>query len=152
MTPDGARGDLVTLAACCLDAGAAELGERLDRLGFTARERDVTVAAATRARPLAPVMGGMDRPSALWALLRREAPETVALAGALGAPEAARRWFEELRGARLAIAGEDLVAAGLEGRAIGRALEAATGAMLDGEAPDRDAQLAVALAAAGEPA
>jgi tRNA nucleotidyltransferase (CCA-adding enzyme) len=147
LAPEDARADLVALAACCLDAGAAELGDRLDRLEFTARERDVTVAAATRARPLAPVMGGMDRPSALWALLRREAPETVALAGALGAPEAARRWFDELRGARLAIAGEDLLAAGLAGPAIGRALEAATGAMLDGEAPGRDAQLAAALAA-----
>jgi tRNA nucleotidyltransferase (CCA-adding enzyme) len=150
LTPDDARADLVALAACCLDAGAAELGERLDRLEFTARERDVAVAAATRARPLAPVMGGMDRASALWVLLRREAPETVALAGALGARDAARRWLEELRRARLAIAGEDLMAAGLEGPAIGRALEAATGAMLDGEAPDRDAQLAAALAAAAE--
>jgi hypothetical protein len=97
-------------------------------------------------------MIGMDRPSALWALLRREAPETVALAGALGAPEAAERWLRELRHARPAIAGEDLIAAGLAGPAIGRALEAATGAMLDGEAPDRDAQLAAALAASAETA
>jgi tRNA nucleotidyltransferase (CCA-adding enzyme) len=146
LTPADARADLVALAACCLDAGAAELAERLDRLEFTARERDVAVAAATRARSLAPVMGGMDRPSALWALLRREAPETVALAGALGAPEAARRWLSELRGARLAIDGDDLLAAGLSGPAIGRALDAAMGAALDGEAGDREAQLAVALA------
>ena len=90
-------------------------------------------------------MGGMDRPSALWALLRREAPETVALAGALGAPDAARRWLDELRGARLAIDGDDLLAAGLSGPAIGRALDAAMGAVLDGEAGDREAQLAVAL-------
>jgi tRNA nucleotidyltransferase (CCA-adding enzyme) len=150
LTPPDAREDLVALSACCLEAGAGELAERLDAYEFTARERDVVVAAATRARSLEPVMAGMDRPSALWALLRREAPETVALAGALGAPEAARRWLEELRGARLAIAGDDLLAAGLEGPAIGRALEAATGAMLDGEAPDREAQLAAALEGAGE--
>ena len=98
LTPVDARADLVALAACCLDAGATELAQRLDRLEFTARERDIVVAAATRARSLAPVMGGLDRPSALWALLRREAPETVALAGALGAPDAARRWLDDLRG------------------------------------------------------
>jgi tRNA nucleotidyltransferase (CCA-adding enzyme) len=147
LTPPDARADLVALAACCLDAGAAELSERLDRLEFTARERELTVAAASRARSLAPVMGGMDRPSALWALLRREAPETVALAGALGAPDAARRWLSELRDARLAIDGDDLLAAGLSGPAIGRALDAAMGAALDGEALDRETQLAAALQA-----
>ncbi|MEA2134932.1 MAG: hypothetical protein QOC68_2841 [Solirubrobacteraceae bacterium] len=146
LTPEDARADLVALAACCLDAAAAELAQRLDELAFTARERETVVAAASRARSLAPVMGGMDRPSALWALLRREAPETVALAGALGAPDAAGRWLSELRGTRLAIDGDDLLAAGLSGPAIGRALDAAMGAALDGEAGDREAQLAVALA------
>src|SRR5215210_176557 len=76
LAPEDARDDLVALAACCLDAGAAELAERLDRLEFTARERELAVAAATRARSLSPVMGGMDRPSALWSLLRNEAPAT----------------------------------------------------------------------------
>ena len=147
LTPADARADLVALAACCLDAGAGELGERLDWLEFTARERDITVAAATRARSLAPVMGGMDSASGLWALLRGERPETVALAGGLGAREAARKWFEEVRGVRLAIDGDDLLAAGLSGPAIGRALDAAMGAALDGEAADREAQLAVALQA-----
>ena len=147
LAPSDARADLVALAACCLDAGAGELAERLDWLEFTARERDITVAAATRARSLAPVMGGMDTRSGLWALLRRETPETVALAGGLGARQAARRWFEEVRGVRLAIDGDDLVDAGLSGPAVGRALEAAMGALLDGEARDREAQLAVALRA-----
>jgi len=145
LTPRDARADLVALAACVLDAGAGELAERLDGLEFTARERDIVVAAATRARSLAPVMGGMDSASGLWALLRREAPETVALAGGLGAREAARKWLEELRVVRLAIDGDDLVAAGLSGPAVGRALEAAMGALLDGDAGDRDAQLTVAL-------
>ncbi len=147
LTPDGARADLVALAACCLDAGAGELAERLDWLEFTARERDIVVAAATRARSLAPVMGGIDSASGLWALLRREAPETVALAGGLDAREAARKWFDEVRGIRLAIDGDDLVAAGLSGPAVGRALDAAMAAALDGEAVDRAAQLAVALQA-----
>ncbi|MEO8688409.1 MAG: hypothetical protein ABI611_09345 [Solirubrobacteraceae bacterium] len=147
LTPDGARADLVALAACCLDAGAGELAERLDWLEFTARERDIVVAATTRARSLAPVMGGIDSASGLWALLRREAPETVALAGGLDAREAARKWFDEVRGIRLAIDGDDLVAAGLSGPAVGRALDAAMAAALDGEAVDRAAQLAVALQA-----
>jgi tRNA nucleotidyltransferase (CCA-adding enzyme) len=149
LTPHDARADLVALAACCVDASAPALAERLDAFEFPARERDTVVAAATRARALAPVLGGLEEPSAIWALLRREAPETVALAGALGAPEPARRWLEELRHAKLAITGDDLVAAGLEGPAIGAALDAATAALLDGEALEREAQLAAALAAGG---
>ncbi|HYH89251.1 MAG TPA: hypothetical protein VEX67_08455, partial [Solirubrobacteraceae bacterium] len=147
LTPHDARADLVALAACCLDASAPALAERLDGFEFPARERDTIVAAATRARALAPVLGGLESPSAIWALLRREAPETVALAGALGAPDPARRWLEQLRHAKLAITGDDLVAAGLEGPAVGAALDAATAALLDGEADGREAQLAAALAA-----
>ncbi len=146
LTPHDGRADLVALAACCLDASAPVLAERLDGFELPARERDTVVAAATRARGLAPVLGGMEEPSGIWALLRRETPETVALAGGLGASENARRWLEELRHAKLAITGDDLVAAGLEGPAIGRALDAATAAMLDGEAGDREAQLKAALA------
>jgi hypothetical protein len=145
LTPDDARSDLVALAACCLDAGAAELAERLDWLGFAAREREIVVAAASRARSLAPVMGGIDNASGLWALLRREAPETVALAGGLGARAAARTWLDEVRRVQLAIDGDDLIAAGLSGPAVGRALEAAMAAALDGEAPDRESQLRVAV-------
>ena len=70
LTPHDARADLVALAACCLDASAPALAERLDAFEFPARERDTTVAAATRARALAPVLGGLESPSAIWALLR----------------------------------------------------------------------------------
>ena len=146
LTPDDGRPDLVALAACQLDASAPALAARLDAFEYPARERDVVVAAATRARALAPVLGGTEEASALWTLLRRETPETVALAGALSAPDAARRWLEDLRHRRLEITGDDLLAAGLEGPAIGRALDAATVAMLDGGAEGRDAQLAAALA------
>ena len=150
LTPHDARADLVALAACLLDASAPALAARLDAFEFTARERDTVVAAATRARAIAPVLGGTEGGSAIWTLLRREAPETVALAGALGAPEAARLWLEQLRHRKLAITGDDLLAEGLEGPAIGRALDAATAAMLDGEAEGREAQLAAALAAPPE--
>ena len=146
LTPADGRPDLVALAATCLDASAPDLARRLDACEFPARERDAVTAAATRARALAPVLGGMEDASAIWALLRREGAETVALAGALGAPEQAKRWLDDLRHARLAITGDDLLAAGLEGPAIGRGLDAATAAMLDG-ATGREAQLAAALAA-----
>ena len=146
LTPADGRPDLVALAATCLDASAPDLAGRLDACEFPARERDTVTAAATRARALAPVLGGMEDASAIWALLRRELPETVALAGALGAPEQAKRWLDDLRHAKLAITGDDLLAAGLEGPAIGRGLDAATAAMLDG-ATGREAQLAAALAA-----
>ena len=146
LTPADGRPDLVALAATCLDASAPDLAGRLDACEFPARERDTVTAAATRARALAPVLGGMEDASAIWALLRREGAETVALAGALGAPEQAKRWLDDLRHAKLEITGDDLLAAGLEGPAIGRGLDAATAAMLDG-ATGREAQLAAALAA-----
>ena len=59
----------------------------------------------------------------------------------------ARRWIEEWRHVRPAIDGHDLVRAGLQGPAVGAGLEAAAGALLDGRAPDRESQLAAALAA-----
>ena len=52
--------DLVALAACLLDASAPALAARLDAFEFTARERDTVVAAATRARAIAPVLGGTE--------------------------------------------------------------------------------------------
>ena len=93
-------------------------------------------------------MGGMDSASGLWALLRREAPETVALAGALEAREAARKWFEECApGAAWPSTATTSSPRACRARRSARALDAAMGAALDGEAVDRDAQLAVALQA-----
>jgi tRNA nucleotidyltransferase (CCA-adding enzyme) len=54
-----------------------------------------------------------------------------------------------VRGARLEITGDDLLAAGVpEGPDVGRGLDAAWAALLDEGARDRDAQLAAALKAA----
>jgi hypothetical protein len=50
-----------------------------------------------------------------------------------------------VRHRRLAITGDDVVAAGLSGPDVGAALERAMRALLRGEAPDRDAQLAAAV-------
>jgi tRNA nucleotidyltransferase (CCA-adding enzyme) len=64
-----------------------------------------------------------------------------------GAEGAARAWLEELRHVRLEIDGRDLLAAGVpEGPEVGERLGRALDARLDGEAPDRARQLAVALA------
>ena len=76
------------------------------------------------------------------------------MAGAFDGDEAfaaARRWLDDVRHRRLAIDGNDLVAAGLYGRAVGEALEAATVAMLDGRAGSRDEQLAAGLGRSIDP-
>jgi tRNA nucleotidyltransferase (CCA-adding enzyme) len=120
--------------------GAALRGdvrERLDELGFTARERDVIAAAATGAPLVA------RDPVELWRLLRHQPPEAVAAAGARGDPHAAALWLAQLRHVRPQVEGEDALAAGLEGAAIGRALERATEVALRGG--DREAQLRAAL-------
>ena len=146
LCPPGARRDLAALAACCLEVPPGELPGALDRLAFDARERATVTAAALSAPGLAQEAPAGD--VALWRCFAGERPETVALAGALGVHEAARRWLGDVRHRRLAITGDDIVAAGLRGPAVGRALEAATEAMLAGVAPTRDEQLAAALAGA----
>jgi len=147
LPPDGRR-DLLALAAVLLAVPAGELSVRLDELAFPARDRAAVLAAAGRSEDLAAALAGASTPSAVWELLHREGAETVALAGALAGPEGrerARRWLDELRHFRLAIDGDDLVAAGLSGPAVGAALEAALRAALDGQAPGREEQLAAAL-------
>jgi tRNA nucleotidyltransferase (CCA-adding enzyme) len=73
----------------------------------------------------------------------------VALAGSLGPAATARAWLENLRRVSLEIDGRDLLAAGVpEGPALGRGLDAALRAKLDGEAQSREDELAVALQAA----
>jgi tRNA nucleotidyltransferase (CCA-adding enzyme) len=135
---------MAKLAACC--TRIPDLAERLDELGFPARERRVVVAAARGAAELRETPE-QDGDAAVWRAFRRlpaEAAEVLA-AGDGPAAEAARRWLDEVRHRRLAITGDDLVAAGLTGAAVGEALERATVAMLEGTAPDRDSQLAAAL-------
>jgi tRNA nucleotidyltransferase (CCA-adding enzyme) len=62
-----------------------------------------------------------------------------------GAEDVARRWLYDVRHRRLAIDGNDLVAAGLSGPPVGEALDRAMEAMLDGRAPGRAEQLVAAL-------
>jgi tRNA nucleotidyltransferase (CCA-adding enzyme) len=148
LLPVDGRGDLLLLGSACRAVPVAALASWLDALGFPARERDVVVACAQAADVERRLIEAA-RPSEIAAAVRGTSVEAVALAGALGAEGPARAWIEELRGVTLAIDGADLLAAGIpEGEALGRGLAAALCARLDGDAPDRDAQLAAALAAA----
>lgn len=115
-------------------AAAGITRERLDALAFPAAERDAIVRAQ------APwVREALERED--WAAVRHATPEAVAVAG----PDApARRWLGELSRLRLAISGDDLVAAGLSGPAVGEALDRAYRALYAG-VTDREGQLAAAL-------
>jgi tRNA nucleotidyltransferase (CCA-adding enzyme) len=139
LPPDG-RPDLVVLAACAAGMDARALLDWLDRMGFTAAERDL-VAAASRSSTAAPLRAA--RTNAEIARAARGAPvEAVALAGG----ENARRWLDDLRHVRLEITGTDLLDAGVpEGPELGARLRRALERKLDGEAPDREAELRAAL-------
>jgi tRNA nucleotidyltransferase (CCA-adding enzyme) len=139
--PPDARRDLLALAAAWRPDDA-----RLQALGFTAADRRILLACA-RADAVRAALAAAATPSAVRRVLRREPVELAVLAGG----ERARRWLAEWRHVRPAVRGADLLAAGLQGPAIGAGLEAAAEAQLDGRAPDREAQLAVALARAAAP-
>jgi tRNA nucleotidyltransferase (CCA-adding enzyme) len=83
-------------------------------------------------------------------VLRGVPVEALALAGADGAAATMDRWLHELRSVRLAISGDDLIAAGIpEGPEVGRRLELTLDRRLDGELEaGREAELSAALQAA----
>ncbi|HEY8584858.1 MAG TPA: hypothetical protein VIL49_17995 [Capillimicrobium sp.] len=116
-----------------------------ERLGLPRSAID-TVRRAARADEVAERLRAATRPSELAAVARREPPEALALAAALGASDEARR-ASDLARTPLAITGADLRAAGVpEGPQLGAALRRVRDAVLDGEVePTRDAQLRAAL-------
>jgi len=144
LCPLDARPGIVALGSALRDARAADLAVRCRELGLPAGESDAIVACAELDRLLAALRSA--RPSEADALLLRRPLEAAVLAAAAGS-EPARDWLERARHLRPAIGGDDLLAAGLSGPEIGRGLRAARAALLDGAAPDREAQLAVALTA-----
>jgi tRNA nucleotidyltransferase (CCA-adding enzyme) len=144
LTPRDARADLAALAAC-LSGDRRAIAARLDELAFPAAEREIVVRAAADRPDLGAARDNVE----LWRVLRREPPEAIALAGALGAEPAARRWLDDVRHRKLSITGDDFVAAGLSGRPVGTALDAAMESMLAGRAPTPEAQLAAGLDAVG---
>jgi tRNA nucleotidyltransferase (CCA-adding enzyme) len=156
LLPKDGRPDLALLASLVLPLALrahgdprAEIITLLDRWDFPAGDRDrVAVAAIAVPRLLEELPADM-RPSAIRDAAQGVPPEGVALAGALGCEEPARRWLRDVRNVHLEITGDDLLAAGLpEGPEIGRRLQAVLVLRLDGEIPDgREAELAAALEA-----
>jgi tRNA nucleotidyltransferase (CCA-adding enzyme) len=142
-SPSDARADLVALGAALRRAEPDELAARLRELAFPAAEAAAVVACAGVDGLVAELAGR--RPSAADVVLRRRPVEAAVLAAAAGS-DPARDWLDRGRHEQLAITGNDLLAAGLTGPAVGRALQAARAALLDGAAPDRESQLAAALA------
>lgn len=141
--PDDGRADLLVLA-CVLKPA------ELDDLGFTAGERETIVQGATHAPELARRLTDAQTASEIARAVGTSGIETVALASSQGSPSQSLTWLQHLRHLTLAITGDDLIQHGIpEGPAIGRALQAARDAMLDGEASDRATQLEVALKATG---
>lgn len=154
LLPGDGRADLLLLAAAALPLSlSAEPEQRgelrlwLERLEFPAADRDLVVAAVTEVPRLLDALPAAASPSRLRAAVGRAPMEAVALAGALGPADPARRWLEDLRAVRLEITGDDLLEAGVAaGPEIGRRLSAALDRRLDGElAPGREAELRAAL-------
>jgi tRNA nucleotidyltransferase (CCA-adding enzyme) len=142
---DGTAPDLL-LAVASLGVRAPRLSAMLDRLAFPAARRDRILAAAKGTPGLLARLRSANRPSEIAAAVGSAPPEAVAIAGAMGAEAASRRWLEDLRHVRLEIDGDDLLAAGVEaGPAVGVGLAVARAAKLDGHADGREAQLAAAL-------
>ena len=128
---------------------AVELA-RIEPWADTVRHHDLVLAAARE--PSAPILGlaaGEPRsPSAAVSAAAGFGPVELALARVLGATWL-DRYISEWRRVELEISGDDLIAAGVsEGPAIGRGLDAALRAKLDGEASGRDDELRLALDAA----
>ncbi len=147
LLPEDGHPGILALAACAGAMPEPRLRTWLDDLSVAARERDQLIAAATGAEPLAAALNAAQRPSEIHAAARGRQPEHVALAGALGPEQAAREWLERLRDVHLEISGDDLLAEGIPpGPEMGRRLDRALAAKLDGRTPDRAAELATALA------
>lgn len=144
--PAGAgRRDLVVLATATAEP-ADEADRRLATLQFSAAERALLRAVAG-APELAAAAIAAERPSQLAEVLRGVPVEALAVAAAHGASAPVRRWLDDVRHVRLAIGGDDLIAAGVpRGPEIGRRLAMTLRRHLDGDVgDDRDAQLAAAL-------
>jgi tRNA nucleotidyltransferase/poly(A) polymerase len=112
-------------------------GETAQRIGAFATSRDTWVRAVDRGRG----RGSVD------AVLRRLDEEDLQALHATVAPAVRRRivrYANEDRSRRLPVNGDDLLAAGLEGPAIGQALARIRTAFLDGAVSDRTEALALA--------
>ncbi len=144
--PEDGRTDLLVLASVFGSQQSEQLPTELDRLGFIATDRDAIAEAATGSRALAQRLSTANTASEIARVVGASRIETVALAFSQGSPSQSLTWLRTLRHLSLDITGEDLIKSGIpEGPEIGRALTRAKSALLDGQAPDRNSQLEVAL-------
>lgn len=137
------RADIAALAACCIDVPLDALRGQAEDLGFDALERDVLVACVERQAEVGLALDRRPSRADLYRLLRRERPEVVLLAGVRGSITEAMEWLLDVRHVRSDVSGDELVAAGLSGPAVGEALERATIAAIEGRGPEE--QRAAAL-------
>jgi tRNA nucleotidyltransferase (CCA-adding enzyme) len=137
----------LTVLAALMVPDAEALHPLLDRLALTRQERDTVARAAEVGGHLAHRLEAAMPDSRIHELLYSEPLETLAVALAWGAPgEPVLRYMSDLRGARLEVTGDDLVAAGIpESPAVGHALRETLRRKLDGEVSGRDDELALAL-------
>jgi tRNA nucleotidyltransferase (CCA-adding enzyme) len=144
--PSDGRPEILVLGVMLLGAKAKQAAALLDRLEFTAADRDAILEAALATR-LAEALASVESGSAIAGAVGNAGIATVALAAALGPLSQPQRWLNTLRHQKLQISGDDLIEAGIpEGPELGRRLAAARDAMWDGVAPDRESQLKVSVA------
>lgn len=162
LLPEDGRPDLLLMASLLLPLMAIPgldpepvMFELLDGLEFPAAERERIMRSALVAPSLVNEMADAAKPSELHEALFAHTLEAIAMGGALSeaGPSSvsgeAAQWLQRLRHVRLAITGDDLLAAGISaGPEVGRRLDAALARKLDGELADgREAELSAALEA-----
>jgi len=136
LLPDDGRPELVVLGAA-LD-GDPDLGLPARELAVAARVAEARGSGGGGAAPDAPHPRGFAPDDPV---------EAVAMAGARGDADA-EDWLRRGRHVRLAITGDDLIAAGVpRGPEVGRRLAAALAAKRAGEVEGREAELRAALEA-----
>jgi tRNA nucleotidyltransferase (CCA-adding enzyme) len=145
----GADRALASLATLMVPDAEA-LHPLLDRLALTRVERDRVARAAEVGGHLAHRLEPDMPASRIHALLDCEPLETLAVTLAWGAPgDPVLRYLSDLRGARLEVTGDDLIAAGVpQSPQVGQALAETLRRKLDGEVSGRDDELALALSLA----
>jgi tRNA nucleotidyltransferase (CCA-adding enzyme) len=152
--PQDGRPDLLLMASLLIavahDDAQAVMYELLDGLEFIAADRQRAIGSALAAATVAEDLRADTTASERWDALHSQTVEAVALGAALSdSPAQARDWFQRQRHVRLAIGGDDLLAAGIPaGPDIGRRLAHVLALKLDGELPEgREAELNAALEA-----
>jgi tRNA nucleotidyltransferase (CCA-adding enzyme) len=137
--PDGAAALIESLEAVLAEPAWSEFADRAGAVLLALQGVDDGVAALAEASPTAPSEGVR--------LARERSPQELAIARALGA-EWLDDYVSDWRKVRLEIDGDDLIETGVkEGPAIGRGLQAALDAKLDGEISGHDAELERAVKA-----